>query len=822
MSSADAGPAEEVRNAAAREHLDLRLLPAAIATWVVAWLTPALPGPMRWVAPGLALPVAALLLARQWRSAPTRGVEGAPRVTAAATLAAVLACAGAAGLASAARVHAVDSGPPADLAAQRATVTVEATVRTYPTTQRPARVRPGGAAEFVAVPVEVVAVTGRGRTFAVHAPVVLRSAEAAWADLLPGQRVRATGRLSQAGVRSPTAALLWTDEPPRVLSAATWAARWAGGVRADMRAAVSGLGEPQRGLLPGLVLGDTSGTDPDLAEDFRVAGLAHLTAVSGANVAILVAVVLGIARGIGMRRILLPPLGVATILGFAAVVGPEPSLLRASLMGLIAVLALGLGRPRRAAPALLASVIVLLLADPWLARSYGFALSAAATAGLLTLAPRWTENWSRRIPRPLAAALAVPAAAQVACAPLIVLLSGGISLVAIPANLFALPAVAPAMCFGLAAAVAQSVSPWFAHLFADPAGLAAWWIVVVGRAAAGVPGPSLAWPDGVRGALALTIVTALALAAGALGERARAGPWLRPAIRTIVMVLAFATVCLIVRPTVPLPGPLRALHWPPIGWQFIACDVGQGDGLVLAVEPGVAVVVDTGPDPDLMDRCLRRLGIREIPYLLLTHFHADHIGGLSGVLRGRQVGEVGISPLPDPAVAAAAVTRQVVAAGARLSVAVPGERRAIGGLSWRVLWPRLLLREGSAANNASVVLLVRTATGLRILLAGDIEPAAQISLHRVEPDLRADVLKTPHHGSAAQDQEFLRSLRARIAITSAGADNDYGHPAPATIRALQYAGMRHARTDTAGDLAVTAEDGRLRVVARRGAADPMP
>lgn len=804
------------------QRLDLRLLPAALATWTVAWLTPALDGAMRWVVPGLALSAAALLLSREWRRSVTRGVEGAPRVTAVATLAALLACAGAAGLASAARIHAVGAGPLADLAAQRATVTVEATVRTYPTTQRPERVRPGGAAEFTAVSVEVLEVTGRGRTFRVHAPAVLRSPDPEWAAVLPGQRVQATGRLSPAGERTPTTALLWADHPPRVRSEASWAARWAGGVRTDMREAVTHLGEPQRGLLPGLVLGDTSGTDPDLADDFRVAGLAHLTAVSGANVAILVAVVLGIARHAGVRRALLPPLGVATILGFAAVVGPEPSLLRASLMGLIAVLALGLGRPKRAAPALLASVIVLLLLDPWLARSYGFALSAAATAGLLTLAPRWTDSWSRGIPRPLAAALAVPAAAQVACAPLIVLLSGGISLVGIPANLAALPAVAPAMCFGLAAAAAESISPSLAQVLAEPAGLAAWWIVVVGRAAAGVPGPTLAWPDGIRGALALTVLTALALAAGTLGERARAGPWLRPAIRSVVIVLSFATVCLIVRPTVPLPGPLRALHWPPIGWQFIACDIGQGDGLVLSVEPGVAVVVDAGPDPDLMDRCLRRLGIRAIPYLLLTHFHADHIGGLSGVLRGRRVAEVGVSPLPDPPGAAAAVTRQVRAAGARLSVAQPGEQRSVGGLSWRVLWPRLLLRDGSAANNASVVLLARTATGVRILLAGDIEPAAQIALHRAEPDLRADVLKTPHHGSSAQDQAFLRGLGARIALTSAGAENDYGHPAPNTVRALQVAGMRHARTDTSGDLAVTAEDGRLRVVTRRGTPDPMP
>lgn len=797
-----------------RNHLDLRLLPAAAATWAVAWLTPALPRTVGWLLPACAVLAAVLLIVREWRGRDRR--HAPPRATVLATVTAVLACAGAVGLASAARVHALDAGPIAELAAERATVTVLARVRAYPTIAHSDAARPGGAREFVAVPVEVLQMTGRGRSARLHAPVLLRGGDLRWAGLLPGQRVTATGRLGPAQPRTPSAALLWTDDPPLVLTHPGWAARTAAEARDDMRDAVAGLPEPQRGLLPGLVLGDTSGTDPDLAEDFRVAGLAHLTAVSGANVAILVAVVLGLARRAGLRRALLPPLGVATILGFAAVVGPEPSLLRAALMGLVAVLALGLGRPNRAAPALLAAVIVLLLADPWLARSYGFALSAAATAGLLTLAPRWTAAWSRRLPPPVAAALAIPTAAQVACAPLIVLMSGAVSLVAIPANLLAMPAIVPAMCFGLAAAGAQSVAPWAAGPLAELAGVAAWWIVAVGRAAAGVPGPTLAWPDGVGGAAVLALVLLVGLGGGTLALRSRHAGWLRPAGRVILTLALVVSVCLVARPDVPLPGPLRALHWPPPGWQLVACDVGQGDGLVLAVEPGTAVVVDAGPDPDRMDECLRRLGVRHIPYLLLTHFHADHIGGLSGALRGRRVTEVGVSPLAEPEGAAVAVTRQAIAAGARVTVAKPGEQRTVGGLHWRVLWPRLLLREGSAANNASVVLAATSPGGLRILLAGDIEPAAQIALRRAEPDLRVDVLKTPHHGSAHQHHEFLRSLGARVAITSAGVDNDYGHPAPRTVAELGDLVDAHLRTDLAGDVAVTVTDGRLRAVGRSG------
>jgi competence protein ComEC len=233
--------------------------------------------------------------------------------------------------------------------------------------------------------------------------------------------------------------------------------------------------------------------------------------------------------------------------------------------------------------------------------------------------------------------------------------------------------------------------------------------------------------------------------------------------------------------------------------------VGQGDALVLSAGPGTAVVIDTGPEPALADRCLRSLGITTIPLLLLTHFHADHVDGLPGVLRGRTVGAIETTTLDEPPGQATFVRRRAAAAHIPLIRAAAGEHRRLAALDWQILWPpptpSALPDDGP--NDASIALLVRTA-GLSLMLLGDLEPAAQQRLLAAVPDLpRVDVLKVAHHGSAYQDPALLARLRPRLALISCGADNPYGHPSPRTVAALRAQGATVLRTDTDGPIAVT-------------------
>jgi competence protein ComEC len=237
------------------------------------------------------------------------------------------------------------------------------------------------------------------------------------------------------------------------------------------------------------------------------------------------------------------------------------------------------------------------------------------------------------------------------------------------------------------------------------------------------------------------------------------------------------------------------------------CDVGQGDALALAAGPGAAVVVDTGPDPALAGRCLRELRITSVPLLILTHFHADHADGLPGVLRGRRVGAIETSVLDEPAGEAARVRREAAAAGVPEVRAAAGEERRLGALSWRVLWPPpdAASLPDDNPNDASVALLVH-ASGLTLLLMGDLEPSAQEELLAEVPDLpRVDVLKVAHHGSAHQDPELLARARPRLALISVGRGNPYGHPAARTVTALRALGAVVLRTDLDGPIAVTGD-----------------
>ena len=780
------------------ERPDLRLVPPAVAAWLTALATLGTTAgrALGVAAVGGLLGTALVLLSRR---------NGARWLSAAAAVSvSVAAAAVAVGL----RLAAVASGPLPELADGRAVVVVEAVitgdpeVHSAPSSRVVADPRP-----LVIVPARADVVVAGGHEVDVRSPVVLLGHEHAWTKLLPSHRVRVTGRAVPPRFGELVSAQISARAPPRVLESPSALHRGAGAVRAALRTAVQPLPPAQRGVLPGLVVGDTSLLPPGLRKDFEKSGLTHLMAVSGSNVAIVMAAVLALARGTGLGARAAPVAAGLGVLGFAMLARPSPSVLRATLMGLITLIALATGRERRALPALAGTVLTLVLVSPSLARSYGFALSVLATTALIILAPGWTERLARFMPRWLAASFAIPAAAQVACAPIIVLLSARVSLVAVPANLLAAPAVAPATVLGLCAAVSALVMMPVAHVIARVAGVAVGWIVGVARTMAALPYGAVPWPAGLAGAALLVVV----VLGGALVLRLRR---LRrvAAVATIAAVLAAAAVrCL----------PSGSTGWPPPGWILVMCDVGQGDALVLNAGTGTTVMVDTGPAPGRADQCLRELGADRIALLVLTHSHADHVGGLPGVVRRRQVGAALIGRRGQwPAESG---TRQVRRWLRRADVpvrhAARGQRWRVGRLRLTVLGPRggpAIAADGeSGANNRSIVLRATWSRGVTALLTGDIEEEAQRTL-LTAGGLRADILKVPHHGSPQQVPAFFAAVGARIALTSVGEGNDYGHPAVSTLRALRSAGARSYRTDRDGDIAVVSDHGELSIVGRQG------
>ena len=254
------------------------------------------------------------------------------------------------------------------------------------------------------------------------------------------------------------------------------------------------------------------------------------------------------------------------------------------------------------------------------------------------------------------------------------------------------------------------------------------------------------------------------------------------------------------------------------GWVFVACDVGQGDALVLPAAAHTGVVVDAGPDPVAVDRCLRDLGITDVALLVFSHYHLDHVGGLAGVLHGRRVGRVITGPLADPLSGVDLVHDQLAAHGRTITTAAVGTSYTVGAVHLEVLAPDRPYRDTrSDPNNSSLV--VRASVGdVRILLSGDVEVEAQQAMLDSHVDVRADVMKVPHHGSAYSDPDFLAAVHARVGVISVGLGNDYGHPSPVLLDELARLGVPVRRTDRDGDVAVTGPRARLAAVVRGVAA----
>jgi competence protein ComEC len=676
----------------------------------------------------------------------------------------------------------LSTGPVADWAASSPVVTVELRATSD------AMLREGRHDDYTVMRATASSWQVRGRVVRARAPVLV-IADDRWQHVAWGDTVRTTARLEVADGRDVSAVLRPFGDPV-VDRADSGLLTAASAVRTSVRAAAASGPGHSDALVPALVTGDDEALPAEVVEDFRTAGLTHLTAVSGTNLTLVLASALLLARWAGVRARGLLVVGVICVVGFVLVARPEPSVLRAAVMGSVALVGMGAGGRAAGVRALGVAVVVLLGVAPSLALAPGFALSVAATAGILVAGPGVRDALARWLPRWLAEAVAVPWAAQLACTPLVAGLSGKVSLVAVVANLVAAPAVGPATVLGLGGGLVGLLVPPVGRLVGWLGGCSAWVILAVADHGARLPGAEISWPGGPVAMAVLCLVCAAALVGGRWMMRHRA-----PTVAAAVVLLV-----VLVQP-LPRPG------WPPDGWVTVMCDVGQGDALVVRTGPGEAVVVDAGPDPAPVDRCLADLGVESLPAVVLTHFHADHVDGLDGVLGGRGVGEVQVTGLREPEMGAALVDRVAARHGVPVRVPAYGEQVVVGDVTWQVVGPTRIL--GDSPNDASLVLLVET-QGVRLLLTGDAEPTEQGQLDGLELGT-VDVLKVPHHGSRYQDHGFLASLRPRVALVSVGEDNDYGHPAPDLTGWLERGGVDVRRTDEDGDVAIVVEDGELGV-----------
>lgn len=745
---------------------DLRLVPVAAAVWAVSLLCAFLPGTAWWwaVGGGLIGATAFGMLFRAHAQGAARARGGLLAVLALAAAAAAMT----AGFAMPERADAAALGG--------RVIDVYAEISSSSATGSDGRLWFDAQTSHAGIP---------GRTDPLTVPIRIGVERVPGLDL--GTAIQVTGQVKSTDPGERTALVMFGTEV-KIIDPARGVFAVAAQTREDFVERAERLPEPGAGLLPGLAVGDTRAVTQELDDAMLASGLSHLTAVSGANCAIVVGAVFWLVALCGGGRTLRVIIALTALAAFVVLVTPEPSVIRAAVMAAVAMLTVLCGRPSAGVGVLCLAVAGILVADPWLAATPGFALSAAATAALIVLAPPLARGLARWMPHPLALAIAIPLAAQLVCGPIIALFSEQQSIIAIVANMIADPAAPIATVIGLLACLAAPVAP-LADLLAACAWLPAAWISTTATVSAGLPGAQAAVIPGIPAAI---LVAALSTSVGVVlstdGIAARRG------VRRISIVVLVVAVALS-GARMLLSGPLVGTTVPE-GWAIAACDVGQGDALVVRSEQHVALI-DTGMETEPLSTCLNALGIGRIDLLVLTHFDADHVGAAASVV-GR-VDTVLHGPVGSPE--DAHLLRKLADGGAALVEASTGMHGMMGAASWKVLWPRKDSAAFPAGNDASVVLEFDGGEVPRSLFLGDLSATPQRMLRDQLRGAYA-VVKVAHHGSADQDTGLYELLRPTAAIFSAGVDNDYDHPRAETLALLEAAGAVALRTDQQGRILI--------------------
>ncbi|MFI8565240.1 ComEC/Rec2 family competence protein [Rhodococcus sp. NPDC078407] len=494
-----------IANAEEPLPFDVRLVPAVVVCWSITAVG-IHGGPAAALAATASTVAAVVLGAMVLRRVARRRSAAAPS---GAGVAAVIALALCFGGAICLQMYALADHPVAAAAENRAWITASVQLE-----EDPRRLSSAGP-PMVMAKAEMTRVDVGGDALYVGGRVSIIAPESSWSALLPGQEVTVRGRLGVPIRPDMTVAVIRATGPPVTVVAPGTISTGAGNVRSNLTAVAQNSMPPDRaGLLPGLVVGDVSHLDETVAENFRAAGLTHLTAVSGANFSIVIGAVLLVLRGIGIGPRTTVTLAFVVLVAFVIVARPSPSVLRAAVMGSIGLLALVTGRRRQAVPALCGAVLGLLAWWPRLAVDIGFVLSVFATAGLVLLAPVWVD-WLRAHgwPRAAAEVVAVAAAAHTVTAPVVAAMAGTFSVVGVVANVLVAPVVAPITVVGIVTAVIATVSTTVAELTAQLASAPLWWLITVAERASSVPGAGIVVPDGVPGAILAAFATAVLLAA---------------------------------------------------------------------------------------------------------------------------------------------------------------------------------------------------------------------------------------------------------------------------------------------------------------------
>jgi competence protein ComEC len=617
---------------------------------------------------------------------------------------------------------------------------------------------------------EVVSIDGKVHRIRIPIRVMTKQA-----NLSKGAQFEAEGRIIKSKERR-VAALFIIKAEVQILSPPSRIDRHLNAIRDQFTSLAKSRDSTGAALIPGIVIGDTRLESSELIDNMRRSGLAHLTAVSGANFAIVTAFILWLTRWITRRKVFRGVITFLFVIYFLELVRPSASVLRAAAMALVIIVARMSGSRSISAASLAIAIIGVLILDPFQGFDPGFVLSVLATSALIFLAPVIQKCLERFLISFLAEAISVSAAATLACTPYLIFLAGEVSLGSVFFNVAAAPVVAPITIFGFLSMALCSPLPNLSQIFFTLSEPMANWIVHLSSLHSHIPSISMA---------PISALFLILLFLYLLRKSRRLGLFLFASLFALFLS--------------------ARMSFPGTDWVVGQCDVGQGDALLLNLGKSRAILFDAGPSPRLLDRCLKIFKVKELSLVVISHHHADHFQGLLSSSQ-RYIGQIWTN----------SADTQITSRSQRIHSVVQGDRFEIDGTTIEILWPKAnakdfqtIAGDGSLENNRSIVALVKR-YDFSLLVTGDIEPEAQAEMMRESRLSELSILKVPHHGSKYQDQGFLESLHPKIALISVGTENSYGHPSPATIDLLRRSGSQVFRTDREGAIALSSRKSESR------------
>ena len=660
---------------------------------------------------------------------------------------------------------------------------------------------------------------GASFAFALQRGIVVR-ARVRDGDVMPGERLVVRGRLEpfdeprNPGEPSRRAIALGEGlagelagrdvverTPPDPRDVRTWAARARAALSARLRASIR---EPEATVIAGALWGERGTLPAELRDDFQATGTVHVLVTAGLHLGVIAMLVLRLLRQL---RIPLAARSLATIpcvIAYAWLSGAHLPSQRAAVMVSVVLLTRAYGARPVSWNAWALAALVVAASWPASVTTVSFALSFSCVAAIVLFAGRIThalERWS--VPEKAREPLALTIATQIGVWPLSAATFGLVAPYAILANAIVVPATAFAMIAGIATLVAAAV-PAAGRAAATLATYDVDIILRVVASVASLPGArvSVAPPP----ALAIVLYDAIAVGAAALLVG-------HPRKAVALLMLGSAAV---VATTMRLPDGRLTITM---------LDVGQGDAIVIRTPSGRVVLIDSGgrlergpnrggrsPAELVGERIvvahLKREGIRRVDLLVNTHPHGDHVGGFAPIVRALDVGAIADSGQSYGGRAFNDGMHEAAAHRVAVRVVRCGDRWSAGdGVTLEVLSPcGALFADGSNDVNENSVVTMLSYGGFRMLFTGDAGFRTEQRLLARGVDLRANVLKTGHHGSAyATSPEFVAAVRPAVALVSAGRHNLFGHPAPRTVAALTAAGARVYRTDRCGAVTVRVE-----------------